>query len=335
MNRTIISAGSFIAIIMIYLLPQNAYSQVREKMRIAVMDLKGEGIQSNTTRVVTNMLRTSLINLKKFTIIERSQMDQIMKEQGFQKTGCTDQDCAVQIGKVLSARKMLIGELSSIGSSLIITVRIVDVERAEAEFAEMEKAQDVNQLDTAVTRLTDKLAVRIYGKDSGKPDEEEREKTPDRIPVAGKTVPGFYLRGIVPGWGQIYVGNTIRGASYMAVFLGTVVYFSYAVYQYNKAHSDYDALGPNNTPAQFSDTYKKYRDSASAAKTSIIIMSCAYALNWIDLLIFSRNDLYQPAVSRTNGLKPAHGPILSFDLNKFRNDTSTENVYSIRFDYSF
>ncbi len=99
-----------------------------ERVRIAVMDLRAEGVSAKTSRVVTNMLRTNLINLKKFTIVERSQMDLILKEQGFQQTGCTDQDCAVQIGKVLSVRKILIGELSSIGSSLMMTIRIVDVE---------------------------------------------------------------------------------------------------------------------------------------------------------------------------------------------------------------
>lgn len=159
-----------------------------EKIRIAVMDLRAEGVSAKTSRAVTNMLRTNLINLNKFRVVERSQMDQIMKEQGFQQTGCTDQDCAVQVGKVLSARKMLIGEISSIGNSLLMTIRIVDVERAEAEFAEMERSPDENHLDAAVTALTGKLSNRIFGS-SGERQKDDNQKGSSFFSSYPKNVP--------------------------------------------------------------------------------------------------------------------------------------------------
>ncbi len=133
----------------------------QEKMRIAVLDLTADGVPSRTARTVSDMLRSDLVNAGKFIVIERTQMEAILKEQGFQQSGCTDQECAVQIGKVMSARKMLIGTVSLLGTAFILNVRIVDVENAVVEFAAKEKAESETVLDVAVEGITRKLMERI------------------------------------------------------------------------------------------------------------------------------------------------------------------------------
>jgi TRAP-type transport system periplasmic protein len=138
----------------------------QEKMRIAVLDLKSEGVSAKTTKVVSNMLRTDLINIGSFTVVERNQMDNILKEQGFQQTGCTDQECAVQLGRLMSAKKILVGELSALGDEFIISIRIVDVEKGIAEFAAREKSDSINKLDQAITALTEKLSNSILDNQS-------------------------------------------------------------------------------------------------------------------------------------------------------------------------
>ena len=87
-----------------------------KKMRIAVMDVKPEGVPGKTAKVISNMIRNELINTQKFIVIERAQMDMIFKEQGLQQTGCTDQEFAVEMGRLLSARKILIGEVNSVAA---------------------------------------------------------------------------------------------------------------------------------------------------------------------------------------------------------------------------
>ena len=56
------------------------------------------------------------VNTGLFTVGERGEMDSILKEQGFQASGCTDIECAVKIGKLLSANKMLVGEIGKLGT---------------------------------------------------------------------------------------------------------------------------------------------------------------------------------------------------------------------------
>jgi len=132
-----------------------------ERLRIAILDLKPTKVPATTAKAVSDLLRTRLIDEGLFTVVERNQMDDILKEQGFQQTGCTDASCAVQIGKLLSANKMLIGEVSRLGSAIMLTCRIVDVEKGVAEYATQEKAATEDTLDTAVAAMVKKLTRRI------------------------------------------------------------------------------------------------------------------------------------------------------------------------------
>ncbi len=132
-----------------------------EKMRIAVLDLSPTGVPANTAKTISSMLRTEIIDSGKFTVVERDQMEAILKEQGLQQTGCTDAACAVQIGKLISAKKMLIGDVSKLGKAYIIACRIVDVEKGVAEYATQETAENEDELVATTRRMVVKLLKRM------------------------------------------------------------------------------------------------------------------------------------------------------------------------------
>ncbi|MFC1669201.1 CsgG/HfaB family protein [Spirochaetota bacterium] len=138
----------------------------KEKTRIAVIDLKGEGISKVVASTITNLIRSHMVDSGLFTVVERAQMGEILKEQGLQMTGCTDSSCAVKVGKLLSARKILVGEVTKIGKIIIITVRVVDVERGVAEFSSNVKAKGFDNIDKSAKKLSVRLMERITGKSS-------------------------------------------------------------------------------------------------------------------------------------------------------------------------
>jgi hypothetical protein len=41
-------------------------------------------------------------------------MEKILAESSFQQTGCTSSECAVQIGKILNVKHMIVGSLSKL-----------------------------------------------------------------------------------------------------------------------------------------------------------------------------------------------------------------------------
>ncbi len=150
----------------LFIFTNSAFSA--EKMRIAVMDFQGKGVSKATSDNVAELIRGEMINSGKFLVVERAQMDKILKEQGLQQSGCTDVSCAVEVGKVLSARKILVGTVMKLGGTLVITGRIVDVESSLGEFSEKQEADSEKDLVKAISEFTENLIERIEeGDDAG------------------------------------------------------------------------------------------------------------------------------------------------------------------------
>ena len=63
------------------------YAQQKTIPQIAVSDLIAQGVNQSEANVVTEQLRAELLKAGHFRIIERSQMQEILKEQGFNKPG--------------------------------------------------------------------------------------------------------------------------------------------------------------------------------------------------------------------------------------------------------
>jgi len=99
-----------------------------EKVNIAVLELEGAGISNSESRIITSRLRTDLFNTNKFTVVERDAMDEILIEQGFQLTGCTTDECAVEVGKLLGVRVIVAGEIGKISDLYTISIRAIDVQ---------------------------------------------------------------------------------------------------------------------------------------------------------------------------------------------------------------
>lgn len=94
---------------------------------LAIIDFEGLGISEQEARVLTNRLGTHMVQLGTFKIIERGQMQQVLREQDFQMTGCTSDECAVEIGQLLGVQQMLAGSFGKFGSIYTIDMRIIDV----------------------------------------------------------------------------------------------------------------------------------------------------------------------------------------------------------------
>lgn len=280
-----------------------------ERMRIAILDLKAEGVANKIAKNVTNMIRTDLINLDKFIVIERTQMDKIMEEQGFQQTGCTDQECAVQIGKVMAARKILIGEVSSMGEAILITVRIVDVEKAISEHAARSKAKSIDDLDTAITSLTKELSGRIEGEKKGffaslfgKSEEDveakkpEKKKEPEKKEAKKevKTAPRvitpvrYYVSGIFPGIGQIYAGEKKKGPVFLFGFVASGIMSFYFHNNFKSKKGEYMSLDYDASQKEFDKKNSEMKKAGKYAIAAISITGLIYIANWADIIFFTK-----------------------------------------------
>jgi hypothetical protein len=146
----------------------SSYSETMQrtesKLRVAVLDFKAESVDRVAANAISDMLRADMVNDGRFIVVERNQVDTILKEQGFQQTGCTDNSCAVEMGKLISANKMVLGELSKVNETMYVTIRIVDVAKGASEHAEKGSIRKDEQIDVVVSRIAEKLMDRMAGK---------------------------------------------------------------------------------------------------------------------------------------------------------------------------
>ncbi len=134
-----------------------------QQLLLAVIDFEAKGVARSAAQTASDWLRTEIINTGAFRVIERSAMDTILKEQAFSMTGCTDTSCAVKVGKLLSAKKMLIGSIEKWNDRVFVNGRIIDVEKGVAEFAHKETVSSMGDLDKGVARFAKNLALRTQG----------------------------------------------------------------------------------------------------------------------------------------------------------------------------
>ncbi len=95
---------------------------------IAVLNFEGTGISVSEAISLTDRFRTDLVRTNMVTVVERGQMENILKEQDFQLSGCTSEECAVEVGQLLGVTSMVAGTIGKLGSTYIIDIRMIDVE---------------------------------------------------------------------------------------------------------------------------------------------------------------------------------------------------------------
>ena len=95
------------------MIPKLVYSQ-SDKYNIAVLDLDAKGISRTDADILTDRLRAELVTTDRYQVIERQKMFDILSEQGFQQTGCTTVECAVEVGHLLNVTHMVAGNVAKI-----------------------------------------------------------------------------------------------------------------------------------------------------------------------------------------------------------------------------
>lgn len=107
-----------------------AIGQETYNVAIVKMQVSG-GIPESYSVAFTDRLRVELFNTGAFNVMERNEMDEILKEQGFQMSGCTTDECFVQVGKILGVNHIVAGSVSKIGNLYTITLRLISVETSK------------------------------------------------------------------------------------------------------------------------------------------------------------------------------------------------------------
>ncbi len=128
--------------------------------KVAVLDFKSILAPPDLGIAVAEILRTELVGIGEYTVIERGMLEQILREQELQETGVVDSETAVEIGKLVGANLVVIGSIVKTGTVYTINSRFIDVETSIAKVGQNIRGQGEDQISDMVHQL----ALIIAGK---------------------------------------------------------------------------------------------------------------------------------------------------------------------------
>ncbi|MDD5711323.1 MAG: FlgO family outer membrane protein [Smithellaceae bacterium] len=127
------------------------------KATVAVIDFETIGTEDYLGRAVAEIMRTELIDTGKYRVVERSQINRVISEQSFQKSGIIDERSATEIGKLLGADLIIIGSVVKLGNAYTINARMIDLKTGEATLGKNVTGTDLNMLTDMTRNLIDSL----------------------------------------------------------------------------------------------------------------------------------------------------------------------------------
>jgi hypothetical protein len=126
-------------------------------LNVAVADLQPQGVSASDAAVIADLLRSQLV-VEGLRVIEKSNMDKVLAEQTFQQTGCTTQECAVKLGKLLNVQRMVVGSFGKLMDKYFLSLRLVNVESGAVIFASSANGTRVEEIEAGVKELALKIA---------------------------------------------------------------------------------------------------------------------------------------------------------------------------------
>lgn len=124
----------------------------QDRLLTGVLELEPNNVDPGEARAIAERLRLYLSREDMFDVLERSRMESILNEQGFQISGaCDTEECIIQIGALLGAQKMVAGSVSKVGSLYTLQVRIIDIGSSRIEGTAF---RDVNGIEEVLQTAT-------------------------------------------------------------------------------------------------------------------------------------------------------------------------------------
>jgi curli biogenesis system outer membrane secretion channel CsgG len=114
-----------VAAVLVLLFTMSASSQAQKKKRVAVMNFDYGTVQTDVQAIfgtnkdigagITDLLVDKLVQDGVFSVIERKELDKIIKEQNFSNSDRADASSAAKIARILGVDGMIIGSITQFG----------------------------------------------------------------------------------------------------------------------------------------------------------------------------------------------------------------------------
>jgi TolB-like protein len=143
----------------------------QQKDKVAILTLKNSnGVSIGEAEIISDRLRNDFFTTGRVDVMERDQMQNILKEQGLQQSGlCTDEGCMVELGKMLGVKRLIAGSIGKLGSMYLLNVRSIDVSSGKIDCA---VTDDIKGDIEDVVQVLSSVASRVASQNCSNDDEQ-------------------------------------------------------------------------------------------------------------------------------------------------------------------
>jgi hypothetical protein len=132
-------------------------STIAMALNVAVLDFKSADSLTGVGSILGDRVCAFLVEKDSDAVVERQQISEILKEQGFQQSGCTTSECAVEVGRLLNVQRLIVGSIQKESKALYVSMKVVDVETGRilttAQYANKEFDRILGRIPTLVNGL--------------------------------------------------------------------------------------------------------------------------------------------------------------------------------------
>ena len=163
--------------------------QDADRIVIAFVDFRNTGADRELDyleQTIPESISTSMAKGGRLEIVERSRLEEALREMEMSQLGIVDEQTAVELGRAVGANAILVGSFVSIGGTLRINARLIDVQTSRVIRAENVQGR----VGAEIFDLMDQMALSMEQQMVGEIEEPaptvvvEPEPEPGPEPVA-------------------------------------------------------------------------------------------------------------------------------------------------------
>lgn len=162
------------------------FAQTTSKPTIVVVPFDVKGVPEEEADVLFEVFQSEFANTGKAKIVDRSSLEKIKTQQDFQNSDWSNTDKVAEMGKALNASMVVTGQIMMFKSTLVTTIKLIDVNTTEIVSSVVERTSNTDILFDRIPSMAQKLAERI--------DSENVKKNIEKTYKVGDEGPG---KGIV------------------------------------------------------------------------------------------------------------------------------------------
>lgn len=113
-----------------------AAAQPRTTIGVTSIEANGVGLVANQA---ATLVRIELGKVNKYAVIDKYDVNAMLKKAQINADSCLGKSCAVEAGKLLGASKMVTGSIEHFGQKIIVTFQLIDVEAVAIEKTQVDE----------------------------------------------------------------------------------------------------------------------------------------------------------------------------------------------------